>query len=86
MSQIMPVKDFEWFSEGALKKLTSNNIQKIKDDAKKGLILEVDLEYPKSLKERTKYLPFCPERKAIEFEQLSEYQQTLVSEARSGEH
>ena len=38
-------------------------ILKIPDDSDIGCFLEVDLNYPDNIKEKTKHFPFCPEKK-----------------------
>ena len=43
MSQYLPTGNFKWMSDKEIKQI---NIEKYKADGKKGLILEVDLEYP----------------------------------------
>ena len=44
MSQYLPTGGFKWLSQKQIEKI---NLGKYTDDSKKGLILEVDLEYPK---------------------------------------
>ena len=46
MSQYLPTGGFKWLTE---KQINNINLADYKDDSKKGLILEVDLEYPKEL-------------------------------------
>ena len=46
MSQHLPTGGFRWMTE---KEINNINLAKYKDDNKKGLILEVDSEYPKEL-------------------------------------
>ena len=46
MSQFLPTSNFKWLSEKQSDKI---NLAKYKEDSKKGLMLEVDLEYPKEL-------------------------------------
>ena len=64
MSQRLPVNGFEWmeqlskFDEFFIKNYDENNV--------KGYILEVDVEYPKSLFNLNSDLPFLHERKKIE--------------------
>lgn len=57
MTKALPFSDFQWVQIG------SNEIGTIlntPDDAEFGYVLEVDLEYPKSLYEKHKDLPLCP--------------------------
>ena len=46
MSQYLPTGSFKWLTE---EKIDNLDLGKYKKDSKKGLILEVDLEYPKEL-------------------------------------
>ena len=46
MSQYLPTGGFRWMTQKQIDKI---NITKYKEDNKKDLILEVDLEYPKEL-------------------------------------
>ncbi|XP_074042573.1 uncharacterized protein [Leptinotarsa decemlineata] len=77
MSQYLPYGGFEW---------TDSNIDitQIPDDADKGYILEVDLEYPQHLHDKHKDLPFCPEhicpktrKPPVKAKQLSKLMATL---------
>ena len=43
MSQYLPTGGFRWMKEKQINKI---DLAKYKDDSKKGLIMEVDLEYP----------------------------------------
>ncbi|CAH1170794.1 unnamed protein product [Phaedon cochleariae] len=54
MSQSLPYGGFEWAD-------TNIDVTAIPDDADKGCILEVDLEYPHRLHNLHKDIPFCPE-------------------------
>ncbi|XP_074038757.1 uncharacterized protein [Leptinotarsa decemlineata] len=54
MSQYLPYGGFEWMD-------TNIDITNVPDDASEGYILEVDLEYPNSLHDMHKDLPFCPD-------------------------
>ena len=53
---------------------TEEQIMKMKWNLKKGWILEVDLEYPEELHYAHNDYPLAPEKKAINSEQMSEYQ------------
>ena len=48
MSQYLPTGNFRWMTDKEIKKI---DLGKYKADGKKGLILEVDLEYPQELHE-----------------------------------
>ena len=46
MSQYLPTGNFKWMTDKEISKI---DLGKYKADGKKGLILEVDLEYPREL-------------------------------------
>ena len=46
MIQFLPKGGFKWLTE---KQINNLNLAKYEEDSKKGLILEVDLEYPEEL-------------------------------------
>ena len=62
MSEPLPTGDFEEFAQFNLQGILEE-ILNTPDDAEYGYMLDVDLEYPESLYEKTKYFPFCPEKK-----------------------
>lgn len=68
MSQYLPYGGFQWIYgvDDQNDTITENTVTKIDvtqipDDAAEGYILEVDLEYPESLHDAHKDIPFCPE-------------------------
>ena len=58
MSQCLPKANFKWMSEREIKKI---DLGKYRVDSKKGLILEVDLEYPQELHDLHNDYPLDPE-------------------------
>ena len=68
MSKFLPTSGFTWIDskEFDLNKYTSN--------ISKGCVLEVDLEYPKELRELHYDYPFAPDKIEIKREMLSHYQ------------
>ena len=70
MSLPLPKKNFHWKRV----MLTEDQIMKMKQNSKKGWILEVDLEYPAHLHDAHNDYPLAPEKKVIKPEQMSEYQ------------
>lgn len=46
----------------------------IKENSRRGWILEVDLKFPEELHESHNSYPLAPEKKAIAFEPMSGYQ------------
>ena len=70
MSQALPTGDFKWLSQKQIEKI---NLGKYTDDSKKGLILEVDLEYPTELHNSHNDYPLGPEKVKVTNEMLSDY-------------
>ena len=66
MSQKLPVNGFKWVKQKKLSKFNEDFIKKCNEDCNKGYSLEVDVEYPKTLFNSHKDLPFLPERKKVE--------------------
>ncbi|CAH1107138.1 unnamed protein product [Psylliodes chrysocephalus] len=55
MSESLPFGGFKWIP------VENFDCNSVKDDASKGYVLEVDLEYPTNLHDAHNDLPFCPE-------------------------
>ena len=70
MSQYLPTGNFKWMTEKEIKK---TNLAKYKEDSKKGLILEVDLEYPEELHDLHNDYPLEPEKVKVTNNMLSPY-------------
>ena len=70
MSQYLPTSGFRWMTEKQISKL---GVAKYNENSKKGLILEVDLEYPKELHNLHNDYPLAAERVCVNKEMLSEY-------------
>ena len=70
MSQALPTGGFKWLSQKQIEKI---NLGKYTDDSKKGLILEVDLEYPTKLHNSHNDYPLGPEKVKVTNEMLSDY-------------
>jgi len=70
MSQYLPTGGFKWLTEKQVNKL---NLAEYKDDSKKGLILEVDLEYPKELRDLHNDYPLGPDKVKVNKSMLSDY-------------
>ena len=70
MSQYLPTGGFKWLTE---KQINNINLAKYKEDSKKGLILEVDLEYPKELHDLHNDYPLGPEKVKVTKDMLSDY-------------
>ena len=70
MSQALPTGGFKWLTE---KKISNINLANYKNDSKKGLILEVDLEYPKELHDLHNDYPLAAEKLCMTKNMLSPY-------------
>ena len=70
MSQYLPTGNFKWMSDKENKQI---DLGKYKADGKKGLILEVDLEYPRELHDMHNDYPIAPEKIKVSSDMLSGY-------------
>ena len=70
MSQYLPTGNFRWMTDKEISKIDRG---KYKADGKKGLILEVDLVYDKSLHDLHNDYPVAPEKLKVPNGMLSEY-------------
>ena len=76
MSQYLPTGNFEWMSDKEIKKIDPG---KYKADGKKGLILEVDQEYPQELHDLHSDYPVCPEKVKVSNDMLSGYCEEIAN-------
>ena len=70
MSQYLPTGNFKWMTDKEISKI---NLGKYELDSKEGLILEVDLEYPKELYDLHNEYPIAPEKVKVSNDMLSAY-------------
>ena len=70
MSQYLPTGGFKWLTENQINKI---NLAQYNENSNKGLILEVDLEYPKELHDLHNDYPLGPEKVKVVESMLSEY-------------
>ena len=70
MSQYLPTGGFKWLKQNEIDKL---DLCKYEDDSKKGLILEVDLEYPHELHDSHNDYPLAEEKINVTKNMLSNY-------------
>ena len=70
MSKYLPTSGFEWLTEQEIEDL---ELSEYKADSEKGLILEVDLEYPKELHDLHNDYPLAPEKIKVTKDMLSDY-------------
>ncbi|XP_068675341.1 uncharacterized protein [Montipora foliosa] len=75
MSQYLPTGGFRWMTEKQIKNI---KLQKYNENSKKGLILEVDLEYPKELHDLHNDYPLAPEKVKVNKDMLSEYAKNIA--------
>ena len=75
MSQYLPTGNFKWMSDREIKQI---DLGKYKADGKKGLILEVDLEYPQELHDLHNDYPVCPEKVKVSNDMLSGYRKKIA--------
>ena len=71
MSQYLPTGGFKWMTQNQIDKIT--DLAKYKEDNKKGIILEVDLEYPEELHNLHNDYPLAPEKVKVSNDMLSDY-------------
>ena len=74
MSQYLPTGGFRWMTEKQINKI---DLAKYKEDSKKDIILEVDLEYPEELHDLHNDYPLAPEKVKVTKDMLSEYCQNI---------
>ena len=70
MSQYLPTGGFKWLSQKNIDRL---NLAAYTKNSEKGLILEVDLEYPKELHDLHNDYPLAPEQIKVNNDMLSNY-------------
>ena len=70
MSQYLPTGGFKWLTEKQINKI---NLAQYNEDSNKGLLIEVDLEYPKDLHDLHNDYPLAAERVCVNNNMLSEY-------------
>ena len=70
MSQYLPTGGFRWMTQQQIDKI---DLAKYKEDSEKGLILEVDLEYPEELHDLHNDYPLGLEKVKVTNDMLSEY-------------
>ena len=70
MSQYLPTGGFRWMTDKQINKI---DLAKYNENSEKGLILEVDLEYPKELHNLHNDYPLAAERVCVNKDMLSGY-------------
>ena len=75
MSQYLPTGNFKWMTDKEISKI---DLGKYKKDGEKGLILEVDLEYPRELHDMHNEYPDAPEKVKVTKNMLSDYYKKIA--------
>ena len=75
MCRYLPTGGFRWLKEQEIEDLDLSEYTK---DSEKGIILEVDLEYPKELHDLHNDYPLAPEKIKVTKEMLSDYSQEIA--------
>ena len=75
MSQYLPTGGFRWLTE---KQINNLNLAKYQEDSNKGLILEVDLEYPEGLHDLHNDYPLAAEKVKVTEDMLSGYSKKIA--------
>ena len=70
MSQYLPTDGFRWMTD---KQIDNIDLAKYNENSDKGLILEIDLEYPKELHDIHNDYPLAAERVFVNENMLSDY-------------
>ena len=74
LSQYLPTSGIKWFTE---KEINKTDLAKYKEDSKKGVILEVDLENPQELHDLHNDFPSAPEKMKATKEMLSSHCESI---------
>ena len=74
MSQYLPTGGFRWMTEKQISELN-----KRKENSEKGIILEVDLEYPKELHDLHNDYPLAAEKVCVNKNMLSDYCKNIAT-------
>ncbi|XP_068738984.1 uncharacterized protein [Montipora capricornis] len=76
MSQYLPTGGFKWLAKNQINQI---DLAKYKENSNKGLILEVDLEYPKELHDLHNDYPLAAEKVKVNKDMLSNYCQEIAN-------
>ena len=74
MSQSLPYDNIKFETEN----ICIEEILNTPDDSDIGYFLEVDLEYPHNIRQKTKHFPFAPENKSISKKNFTPYMQSIM--------
>ena len=74
MSQCLPYDEIKFETEN----VCLEEILNTPDDNDRGYFLEVDLEYPHNIRQKTKHFPFAPENKSISKDDFGPYMKSIM--------
>ena len=74
MSQSSPYDEIKFETEN----VCLEEILKSPDDNDIGYLLEVDLGYPYTIRQKTKHFPFCPENKTVSKDDFGPYMKSIM--------
>ena len=72
MSQMLPYDEINFDNNVKLEKIINTP-----DDSDIGYFIEVDLNYPNNMKEKTKNFPFAPMNKKVNHQDFSDYMKKI---------
>nr|DAC81289.1 TPA_asm: PolB [Corynactis coral adintovirus] len=75
MSQYLPTGGFRWLTQ---EQIDNVDLTKYTEDSEKGLVMEVDLEYPEELHDLHNDYPLGPEKVKVTRNMLSEYCENIA--------
>ena len=73
-SRYLPKGGFRWITEKEINKI---DLAKYEEDSKKGVILEIDLEYPQELHDLHNDYPLAQEKLKVTKDMLSPYRESI---------
>ena len=76
MSQPLPYENIKFETDNICLEEKLNT----SDDNDIGYFLEVDLEYPYNIRQKTRYFPFCPENKTVSKNDFGPYMKSIMLE------
>jgi hypothetical protein len=80
LSMPLPQKDFRWVESEAERGRWMEKLPEMDVNGEVGFVVEVDLEIPTSIQDRTDDFPLAPEKAKIRREWLSEYMKELLGD------
>jgi len=81
----LPYQDYQWIKDPKQLELIHNDLTSMDLDGERGMLLEVDLDYPAEIQDLTEDFPFAAEHAVPTFECFNSYMQNLWIEHHQGE-